>query len=77
MTEQVKALSDFADQHPNVRLFLVFHHREEGLEADDLSKAFLPTDDSSDRNRLEWASECLQRRGFEPLTVANRLPWSE
>ena len=66
-------VADFADRQPDTRVFLVFHHREDGPEADDISKAFLATEQDPSKTRLQRASECLQQRGFTALTELNRL----
>jgi hypothetical protein len=71
LTEQVIALARTLDAASHVRLFLVFHPREQGPEADAVSKAYIVRADGS--SNLAWASAALQRRGFEALTDANRL----
>jgi hypothetical protein len=70
----VAAVEDLAraiDALPGVRVFLVFHHRERGVEADALSKAYILHKDGL--HGLEWASTALATRGFAELTDENRL----
>jgi hypothetical protein len=67
----VEALARAIDALPGVRVFLVFHHRENGVEADALSKAFIIHKDGL--TGLEWARTSLSERGFGLLTDANRL----
>jgi hypothetical protein len=74
MVPQVNALARVVDSLPDVRLFLVFHHREEGPEADAISKAYLVMGSGSGASRgLATASAMLQSRGFAELTAENRI----
>ena len=41
MAEQISALARVLDAAPHARLFIVFHPREDGTEADGISKAYI------------------------------------
>ena len=69
MAEQISALAQVLDAALHARLFIVFHPREDGTEADSISKAYIVRADR--QLHLAVASASLQQRGFLALTDDN------